>query len=382
MSRRGFCYLRRLPSKRYQASYIGPDQFRHNAIVTFSAREDAEAWLRDERRLVESGEWHSPEARRAAEAAATEDADRETARAGLTIRDYVTRLWLPDLELRSATRRDYDSLLKNHILPTLGDVAVRDLDRARVRAWWAGLDPSKPRARSKAFQLLHNLMGGAVEFELVDANPVVLPRRTKVRTKRAKKVEPLTLTQLEKLANAMPERLKMAVLVGCWCALRYGELAELRRSDIDLDAGTLTVSRGVVKVKGGYTVGPPKTAAGERVVHIPPALLPGLRQHLKQHAGWGRDGLVFPAPNGGHMHSTTFARLFAKAAEAAGRPDATPHLLRHTGASLATEAGATIPAVMQRLGHSTPAAAMVYQHALDDADKRVAGNLSKMVKKP
>lgn len=373
-ARRGFGTIRRLPSKRYQASYIGPDQTRHPALVTFTAREDAEGWLRDERKLIESGAWTSPQARRDAEAAEAAEAER----GALTLSDFVRRLWLPELELRTATRRDYDALLRNHIEPTLGRVPVRDLDRARVRAWWASLDPGTPRARSKAFQLLHNIMAGAVELELVDANPVVLPRRTKIRTKRAKRVEPLTLPQLATLADAMPERLRMAVLLGCWCALRYGELAELRRSDIDLDAGTLTVSRGVVKVTGGYVVGPPKTSAGERVVHIPAALLPELRAHMAKHAAWGRDGLLFPAPNGGHMHSSSFARLFAKAAEAAGRPDATPHLLRHTGASLATVAGATIPDVMQRLGHTTPAAALVYQHALDGSDKRVAGNLSKM----
>lgn len=372
--RRGFGTIRRLPSKRLQASYIGPDLERHNAPTTFTSKMDAEAWLHAERRLVENDEWASPKARRDAESAA----QAEETRGAITLDEFVTKLWLPDLELRSATRRDYDSLLKNHIRPALGNLPVRDLNRARVRDWWAGLDPNKPRARSKAFQLLHNIMASAVEFELVDSNPVVLPRRTTVRTKRAKKVEPLTLAQLDTLVENMPERYRMAALLGCWCALRYGELSELRRSDVDLEAATVTVARGVVKVKGGYTVGPPKTQAGERTIHIPAALMPELRRHMKLHAAWGQNGLLFPAPNGGHLHSSTFARMFTKAATVAGRPEATPHLLRHTGASLATEAGATIPAVMARLGHTTPGAAMVYQHALDDADKRVARNLSQM----
>jgi len=373
--RRGFGSIRKLPSKRYQASYVGPDNARHPAPFTFTAAGDAEAWLNQERLVVEAGDWISPADRAAAEADARAFAERAT----LTIGDFAQG-WIADLDLRPATSRDYNSLLANHILPTLGEVPINQLTRAEVRRWWASLDSSRPRARSKAFQLLHNVMGGAVDLELIDSNPVVLPSRTRIRTMRRKRIEPLTIAQLNMLADAMPKRLRVAVLLGCWCALRYGELSELRRRDIDLVAGTVTVSRAVVKVNGGYIVGEPKTAAGIRTVHIPAALLPELKQHLKKYAAWGPDGLLFPSSNGGHLHSSSFARAFSKAAAAAGRPDATPHTLRHTGASLATSAGATTADVMARLGHTTPGMAMVYQHSLDGADKGVARRLSRMVR--
>jgi integrase len=367
--RRSFGAIRRLPSKRYQASYTGPDLDRHNAAITFTSAADAETWLVDERRLIESGTWRPPAIRRAAAA--------ETVPEPLTL-EHFAKSWLTDLDLRPATRRDYDALMKNHIAPTLGTTPVEELSKATVRSWWSSLDPSKPRARSKAFQLLHNIMAGAVEVELIDTNPVVLPRRTKVRTKRAKRIEPLTLAQVNALADGMPQRLRMAVLLGCWCALRYGELSELRRRDVDLTSGALRVSRGVVKVQGGYLVGDTKTDASLRTVHIPPALLPDLSAHLANHVADEPDGLLVPAPNGGHLHSSSFARAFQKAAKTAGRPDATPHTLRHTGASLATSAGATTADVMARLGHTTPAMAMHYQHSLDGADERVARKLSEI----
>ena len=160
-------------------------------------------------------------------------------------------------------------------------------------------------------------MAGAVESELVDSNPVALPSRTKVRTKRAKNIEPLTVAQVADLARAMPARLSMAVLLGCWCAPRYGELSELRRQDVDLKEGVLKVSRGMVKVKGGYFVGDTKTDAGVRRVHVPPPLLPELKTHLDTYVDAGAEALLFPAPNGGHLHSSSFARLFQKAAAAA-----------------------------------------------------------------
>jgi integrase len=303
--RRSFGAVRRLPSKRHQASYQGPDLQRHTAPTTFTSAADAEGWLVDERRLIESGTWRPPSRRAAAVPEPTPEP--------LTLERFALE-WLDDLDLRPATRRDYDSLMKNHINPRLGSLLVQDLTKATVRSWWFALDASKPRARSKAFQLLHNIMAGAVELEIVDTNPVVLPRRTKIRTKRAKRIEPLTIDQLNTLANERPPQLRMAVLLGCWCALRYGELSELRRSDLDLARGTVKVSRGVVKVKGAYLVGETKTDAGLRTVHVPRALLPDLRRHLSRHVGQSSDSLLFPALNGGHLHSSSFARHFHKAA--------------------------------------------------------------------
>src|SRR5699024_8363708 len=62
--RRGFGKLRTLPSGRYQASYVGPDLIRHTAPDTFDAREDAEAWLAVERRLIGEDDWTPPKTRR------------------------------------------------------------------------------------------------------------------------------------------------------------------------------------------------------------------------------------------------------------------------------------------------------------------------------
>ena len=62
----------------------------------------------------------------------------------------------------------------------------------------------------------------------------------------------------------------------------------------------------------------------------------------------------------------------------AGRPDLRFHDLRHTGAVLAAQTGATLAELMGRLGHSTPGAAMRYQHAAADRDKAIAEALSRL----
>lgn len=57
---RSFGSIRRLPSGRYQARYVGPDLARHTAPTTFALKRDAEAWLGAEDRLIASGAWTSP----------------------------------------------------------------------------------------------------------------------------------------------------------------------------------------------------------------------------------------------------------------------------------------------------------------------------------
>ncbi len=113
------------------------------------------------------------------------------------------------------------------------------------------------------------------------------------------------------LVEAMPERLRLAIHLGAWCALAYGEMAELRRSDIDVKNAVIHVRRGVTWVGGKAVVGLPKSTAGVRDVAIPPHLLPAVKAHLEQHTAWGRDGLLFPSTRGGHLSSTHVLRLMA-----------------------------------------------------------------------
>ena len=78
------------------------------------------------------------------------------------------------------------------------------------------------------------------------------------------------------------------------------------------------------------------------------------------------------------MSPATLYRHFYRAREAAGRPDLRWHDLRHTGATLAAAAGATLPELMARLGHRSMRAAMIYQHAAADRDKIIAEALSEL----
>ena len=361
-TRRSFGAIRTLPSKRWQASCLDPNGARFTAPSTFATKMDAEGWLISQRRLIDAGDWRPPQPVSAAPPTVP-----------TTLGDWATQ-WLAARELRETTRDGYERLLTNHIMPTLGDLPLDGLTKAHFRTWYAQLDPSTPRARSKAYSLLRSILNGAIDAELI-AGPNPCQVRGAGVTSRAHKIEPLTPAELEVLVAAMPERLRLAVLLGCWGALRYGEIAELRRKDVDVEHAIIKVRRGVTWTKGVATVGPPKTAAGTRDVHLPAFLRPTLHEHLVRHAQKGADALLFPSATGRHIWAPTFAKSFAEAREAAGRPTLRVHDLRHSGAVLAAQTGATLAELMSRLGHTTPAMAMRYQHAAAGADQRIADAL-------
>jgi integrase len=372
-NRRSFGRLRRGRSKRWQAAYIGPDNALHYAPTTFVAKIDAEAWLAEERRLISVGAWTPPE-------------HRAILAVNVTLAAYAAP-WLADRALKPRTRRHYRSLLDRLILPALGDKPLKGITPVTIRAWHAELGNKTPTLRAHAYGLLRTILATAQHDGLITANPCHI--RGAGNSKRVHKIKPLTLPELEALVSNMPERHRLLVLLAAWCGLRFGELTELRRSDIDQKNGRIRIRRAVVHVDGKAIVGTPKSDAGTRDVAIPPHLLPILKTHIADHAEFGRDGLLFPATGGGHLApSSLYGRApigtrggwgFYAARDAAKRPDLRFHDLRHTGAVLAAATGATLAELMSRLGHSTQGAALRYQHAAADRDLEIARRLSAMV---
>ena len=377
--RRDFGHIRRLPSGRYQASYIGPDLGRHKAPSTFEKRDLAVVWLRNEQRMIEDAvadevRWVSPEERLAA--------SRRKAEPKVRFGEYGEK-WIVERRnskgepLRALTRKDYELVLAKYLAPTFGDRPIDQITRADVRTWHTKLGSTAPRTRAKAYGLLRAIMNTAVDDELIAASPVHIRGAGAQATKR--KVEPATPAEIEMMADAMPPRLRASVIISAWCALRYGELAELRRKDIDVKRKLIRVRRAVTFPPGGPVVGPPKSDAGVRDVSIPPHIWPVVEEHLKEYVRPAPDALLFPSEGRGHIWHSGMNNYFGKARAAAGREDLKWHDLRHTGATLAAQVGATTAELQARLGHSTSVAAQLYQHAAKDRDRQIAERLSRLV---
>lgn len=364
--RRSFGNIRSLSSGRYQVRFTAPDGSYVTAPKTFAARIDAEAWLTDRRREIDAKLWNP-----AAVAKAEKITFGAYAAAWLAGRHVAGR------PIKTRTREHYQAILDDHLVPTFGKRHLSAITPKHVREWYAETLVKQPTLRSHAYSLLRTIMGSAVNDELIDANPCRIVGAG--RAKRVHRIRPASVAELATLTDAMPERLQLMVTLASWCALRFGETVELRRGDVDLSDEVIRIRRAAVRTHGGsYEETTPKSDAGVRDVAIPPHIIPQIEDHLSRFVGSKRDSLVFAATNGGHLQPSTVQRHWYKARKAAGREDLRWHDLRHSGAVLAAATGASLAELMARLGHSTPQAAMRYQHAAQGRDREIAALLSKL----
>ncbi len=375
MPKRGFGEIERRVSASgkvaYRARYAMPDGNRYSR--TLATKVDAEAWLAAERALIDRDTWSPPAVRKAAAE------KREQEAAVNTLRAYADR-YLSERPLRPNTAHNYRALLTSRILPVLGDLPLKAVTLAEVKAWRAGMDPKTTAANAAAYRLLRSILQAAEEEELIDRAPPKIRGASAAGVSRV--AVPATLDEIAVISDAMPERLKLFIVLAAFVGLRQGELLELRRSDVDGDTGRISVSRKVDKdaVPGaagacprcGRAISAPKTASGVRTVHVPPPFLPMLQTHLREHTADGPTGLLFPGDRSDHMSVRYLMDRYRPARKAAGREDLTIHHLRHTALTLAGQHGATAAELQARAGHASQAAMAIYQHATRDRDKALA----------
>lgn len=358
--RRPWGSVRKLASGRYQVRYRVDGQ-ELGAPQTFRTKSEADAWLAAARADLDRGTWINPDAGR------------------ISLEEYAWQ-WLAERHnLRPRTRELYESELRLHILPSLGQVELRHLTSARVRTWHSGLLAEWPGAPTvaKCYRLLRAILGTAVEDELIVKNPCVLKG---AGVERSAERPVANVEQVYAIADAIERRYRALVLLAAFTGLRLGELRALRRNRIDLRQCAVHVSEQIQDLTDGTViVGEPKSAAGRRTVAFPEALLPALRAHLDEWAAPGPNGLVFCGTRGQPLRRATLHSAWKRATEKVGVRELHFHDLRHTGNTLAAATGASTKDLMARLGHSSPRAALIYQHASSDRDAGIARALNELI---
>jgi len=237
-------------------------------------------------------------------------------------------------------RRLYRYLLRCHLGPDFETRALADIQEPNVRRWRKDLldgDTSTVTA-AKAYRLLKAIMNTAVDDGLIRRNPC---RIRGGGQEKSPERPVLTIAQVGALADAAGPRYRPLVLLAVFGSLRWGELAALRRCDIDIQARTIPVTRQLSEQPGGgFAFGPPKSEAGQRAVAIPEVIMPDLALHIMTHAAPGEDGLLFTSPAGGPLRHTNFRRrVWLPAMQRAELPLIHFHDLRHAGNVLAFERG-------------------------------------------
>jgi integrase len=359
--RRRFGNIRQLPSGRYQVRYRGLDGKLRSHAVTFARKTDADRALALIQAEIAQGAWTDPD------------------RAKIKLADYAD-VWIAQRPgLRPRTVEIYRGLLRRHVAPYLGAVPLGTIDTPMIRDWRArlldhGVSVSEA---AKAYRFLRAVLMTAADDRIIPRNPC--------RVRGAGEEKPderptLTVSQVYELADRMPgDCHRVLVLVAAFASLRWGEVTALRRCDIDIEAGTVTIARQHVQLDtGGVVVSAPKSRASLRTVAVPAAILPAIRTHLDGCVSQSPDSLVFTGSRGGVLRRSNFRRAvkWSQAVEAIGAPGLHFHDLRHTGNTHAAATGASLRDLMDRMGHDSARAALIYQHKTAAAGRAIADALS------
>jgi integrase len=361
MSNRQFGTIRQLPSGRWQVRYRHSGSNRlTTAPSTFPSKAQASRWLSGVETDQSRADYIEPDG------------------GDMTLHEY-SEVWMTQRILRPRTVELYRGLLDHHILPWFGDTSLAKLTPALIRSWHADLVSAGrpgPSTVAKSYRLLRTICETAVQDEMITRNPCNLKGAS---TERSAERPVLSLSQLADVVGAIDERYRGMVLLAAWCGLRLGELLALTRGDVDLVAGTVRVDKSAAELSSGERiVGPPKTAAGRRVIAIPPHITASVEAHLERFAGRSDDDVIFVGPKGRPLRRASFYTEWQRASKKAGLNSVHFHDLRHTGATLAAATGATTRELMNRLGHASSQAALRYQHATADRDIAIAKALSQL----
>jgi integrase len=362
--RRRFGNLRQLPSGRWQVRYRGLDGQLRSMPRTFEKKRDAERTLSMIETRLAQDDWADPK------------------RGSVKLTDYAER-WITERPgLRPSTTQLYRRLLANYIEPHIGEFPLNKITAAAVREWRATLIAGglSQTMAAKAYQLLRAiLMTVAGEDRLITRNPCQIKGADKEHSEER---PVLTVAQVLALADLMPyQKYRALILITAFCSLRWGEVAALRRCDVAPDGSWVRITSQFIDLVGsGLVRTPPKSRAGVRTVIVPAAIRPDVVTHLRDFVAPASDALVFTMLRGGLMRRGNFNPLvkWAKAVAGIGAPNLRFHDLRHTGNTLAAP-GASLRDLMTRMGHDSPRAAMIYQHATTVEDLAIADRLSSLV---
>lgn len=359
--RRDFGAIRRLPSGRWQASYLGTDGLRRNAPRTFSTKADGHAWLTVRQSELLRGDWIDPDLGR------------------ITVDRFATR-WIAEHQLSPRTRDLYEGLNRLHIRPFLGPAPLSSLTTEGVRTWRAELLATGRSDGTvvKAYRLLRAVLNTAVDDGRLNRNPC---RIRGADTSHAPERPVATVAQVFALADAVGPQYRAFVLTAALTSLRWGELVALRRRDVDLVEGMAFVQRSLLERKGRLEVALPKNNS-VRVVTLPGVLIVELRRHFDRVSD-NPDAPLFTGERGATPRRGNWRANvgWREAVLAAGLPAGFHfHDLRHTGNHLVAQSGASTRELMQRMGHSTMRAALIYQHATEARSRDLADRLDALVR--
>lgn len=250
----------------------------------------------------------------------------------MKVRDWLT-VWMETYcknKIKPLTYSSYEGIINKHINPMLGGMELQAVKGIHVQKFYNSLVDKGLSGKTvkNVSAVLHKAFSVALKQGYIQTNPcggAELPKA------EHHEIHPLTDEEIPRFLEAIEDNpMRNAFALCLFAGLREGECLGLSWGQVDFQRGRITISQQL--------------------------------QHEKK--------------KGGHLAIMTFYRRFKKIAAAIGRPDARPHDLRHTAATVAIASGADIKSVQDLLGHATASFTLnVYAHTSEKMMKDTAARV-------
>ncbi len=350
--------FRKLPSGRWQGRYTDPATGKQVSLDrTYRTKREAQDAMTRLLATMHTSSWVDPQ------------------RSRTTLREW-SELWLASKSIRRKTYEAYESHLRVHILPVLGDLQLSKITPEHVRRWYADLlKTGKTHVPSKAYGTLNSCLRAAVDDGRIAKSPCVIKGAS--TPPQSKRVRALTVDEIRLVRERLPERYRAWLSAAAFGGPRWSECLGLTVGDVDFERGRLSVDKTRVQLKGGeWVTEPTKTRNGVRSVSLPMTVMDELRSHIEAYTDGTPDALLFTDRTGKSPQRGNFrTRVWLPAVEPLTWSP-TVHDLRHTAASQAIHSGANAKTVQNMLGHARASMTLdTYSHWVDSGGDEVAARM-------
>jgi integrase len=303
-------------------------------------------------------------------------------RSVVTFGEYAERWSARQCELacagliRANTVCRFESALAAHLIPFFGGVRLDAIDRDRCEAFRTALFVSRqlaPRTINGVFAILRLILRRAIQDRVTPGpDPTVGIRPLYASPRR---VDCFSTSELCRLLQVTPPKWRAVTALAGLAGLRQGEIFALRRADIHLESGVVSIRGSLQRSHRLLTLdqrlGPPKSPAAVRDVPVRARLRPILVEHLAEHWRPNHYDLVFAGRKDHPVYPSNFRRrIYQPSLEAADLRPITFHDLRVTFVTQCADAGVPIATIARWVGHTQTKTTELYWHATPTAEAK------------
>ena len=304
----------------------------------------------------------------------------------LTVSEWA-EMWLRDhIEpaRRQKTTERYRDVVKKHILPYIGHMAIQKIgpsDIKTLEADWLSQGMSK-QGVVYSHRILNACLKYGVRMEVIFRNPAEVIEPPKIERKEITPPAPSKVKAILEKAEALKESLFPALWLIAYTGMRRGECLGLEWGNVDLAGQKISIVQSLVRSsEKGLLLQPPKTRASRRVIDIDSQTVEILNAHrLSQTESkfmlgstYRDKGLLFPNELGEFLNPMALTRTLDKVNNALGISKIRLHDLRHFHASILIQEGSSPVMISQRLGHSSPSMTLdTYGHLMPGWQREAA----------